>query len=63
MSNIEFVLSLTPEQIWKFIEFNTKKDLMIGIIKDKKRLSIYDTKKNFRMDYTWINDKWKADYE
>lgn len=63
MSNIEFVLSLTPEQIWKFIEFNTKKDLMIGIIKNKKRLSIYDTKKNFRMDYTWINDKWKADYE
>ncbi len=63
MSNIEFVLSLTPEQIWKFIGFNTKKDLMIGIIKDKKRLSIYDTKKNFRMDYTWINDKWKADYE
>ena len=63
MSDIEFVLSLTPEQIWKFIEFNTKKDLMIGIIKDKKRLSIYNTKENFRMDHTWINDKWKADYE
>ena len=63
MSDIEFVLSLTPEQIWKFIEFNTKKDLMIGIIKDKKRLSIYNTKENFRMDYTWINNKWKADYE
>ena len=63
MSNIEFVLSLTPEQIYKFIDFNKDIEFMVGVIKDKGRLSIYDTKENFRMDYTWINNKWKADYE
>ena len=63
MSNIEFVLSLTPEQIYKFIDFNEDIEFMVGVIKDKGRLSICDSKENFRMDYTWINNKWKADYE
>ena len=63
MSNIEFVLSLTPEQIYKFIDLNKDVEFMIGVIKDTGRLSIYDTKEKFRMDYTWVNNKWEADYE
>lgn len=69
MSDLEFVLSLTPKQIFKFIEFNFKPKFMIGIITDIEgenyKLFIFNdvNKENFRMNYKWINNKWEEDYE
>jgi len=68
MSNLEFVLSLRPKQVFKFIEFNWKKDLLVGIVKQKAgyySLFIYDNEnnKNYRMNYKWVNNKWKEDNE
>ena len=60
MSNVEFVLSLTPEQIYKFIDFNKKENFLVGII--LKPVNEYDTlciqDDDFRMDYQYINNKW-----
>lgn len=60
MSNIEFVLSLTPKQINKFIEFNTNEHLMIGMIWDPygDRCNLVIKEKEFKEEYTWNNDKW-----
>ncbi len=68
MSDLEFVLSLTPKQIFKFTEFNFKPDFMVGIITDvdgiNYSLYIFNNvnKENFRMNYKW-NNKWEEDYE
>ena len=63
MTDIEFVLSLTPEQIYKFVDFNKKENLLVGII--LKPVNKYDTlcvrNDDFRMDYKWINNEWKED--
>lgn len=60
MSDLEFVLSLTPEQIYKFIDFNKKEKFLVGII--LKPVNEYDTlcikDDAFRMDYQYINSKW-----
>ena len=67
MTDVEFVLSLTPKQIFKFIEFNHKKYFMVGIIKDDNkeyyRLCLYNNvnDENYRMEYKWINNEWKED--
>lgn len=67
MTNIEFILSLTPKQIFKFIEFNHEKYFMVGIIKDYDkegyRLYLYNNvnDENYRMNYKWINNEWKED--
>jgi len=61
MTDIEFVLSLTPKQIYKFIEFNNKPEFLVGII--LKPVNEYGTlcvkSDDFRMDYKWINNEWK----
>lgn len=60
MTNLDFVLSLTPKQIFKFIEFNNKPEFTVGII--LKPTNEYDTlcikDNDFRMDYRYINNKW-----
>ena len=64
MSNLEFVLSLTPEQILKLIEFNKFKDFNIGVLYAPETnlydLHIYERLEDFifRGRYQWVNDKW-----
>jgi hypothetical protein len=65
MSNIEFVLSLTPKQINKFIEFN-KSDFCVGLIWspiDNGVFSLMLKDKDYRMNYKWIDSKWEQSYE
>ena len=76
MSNIEFVLSLTPEQIYKFIEFNTKPFFLVGILKQLESnthtLYLNDTVEDgefgvlnlrYSYKYNYINNKWEENYE
>lgn len=64
MSNVEFVLSLTPKQINKFIEFN-KSDFLLGLIYSPidNITSLMLQDKDYKMSYKWINNKWVASYE
>ena len=64
MTDIEFVLSLTPKQIFKFIDFNKKENLLLGIILKprNKYNTLYIENDSFKMNYKWINKKWKQEY-
>lgn len=65
MSDIEFVLSLTPEQCLKFVEFIHFNNFHVGILssnnKTEYRLIIDETSEEgrFRGEYSWVNNKWK----
>jgi hypothetical protein len=62
MSNLEFVLSLTPEQVRKFIEFLKDSDLKIGLIFEFKT-KLFIQEENLNMIYVWNNNKWEKENE
>ncbi len=59
MTDIEFVLSLTPEQVYKFTEFNYERDFTVGIISDMLYVHDKTNGSDYRMNYKWINNKWE----
>lgn len=62
MSNVEFVLSLTPGQIKKFIEFIKDSDFKIGLIYEFET-KLFIQENNINMIYVWINNKWEKENE
>lgn len=65
MSDIEFVLSLTPKQCLKFVEFINFNNFHVGILSSdnntKYRLIVDETSEEgrFRGEYKWVENKWK----
>lgn len=58
MTDIEFVLSLTPEQIFKFVELNNKKEFVVEIINNPDNFSynllLCDSIKGYKINYEWF---------
>lgn len=59
MTDIDFVLSLTPEQIFKFVELNNKKEFVVEIINNPDNSSysllLCDSIKGYKINYEWFN--------
>lgn len=62
MTDLEFIFSLTPKQIIKFVSYNNMENILVGITSDSNnnfnKLTYYNISSNHRLEAEYINNEW-----
>lgn len=60
MRDLDFLLSLSPRQVAKFVTLNNNEDLLFGIIHEDELYKLYVLieKENYRGEFKWNDHVW-----